>query len=60
MYKLKIKRADQATSTTKYFNTLQEVAFYLNNFLNISTLSSMLREQNENNFRFYLSYKKEN
>ena len=60
MYKLKIKRTDQQSITTKYFNTIQEVSDYLRICLNVKSLDDMLRLQKEFNFRFYLSYKKEN
>ena len=60
MYKLKIKRTDQQSITTKYFNTIQEVSDYLSICLNVNFLDDMLRLQKEFNFRFYLSYKKEN
>lgn len=58
MYKLKIKRADQICITTKYFNTIQEVADYFSIILNIRSLEDVLKSQKEFNFRFYLSYKK--
>lgn len=57
MYKLKIKRTDQECITTKYFNTIQEVADYFSLILNINCLEDMLKSQKEFNFRFYLSYK---
>ena len=60
MYKLRIKRTDQLAITTKYFKTIQEVAEYLKNNLNIETAADIARSQKEFNFRFYLSYKKEN
>ena len=60
MYKLKIKRTDQQSITTKYFNTIQEVSDHLSICLNVNSLDDMLRLQKEFNFRFYLSYKKEN
>lgn len=58
MYKLKIKRTDQICITTKFFNTIQEVAEYFSMILNINSLEDMLKSQKEFNFRFYLSYKK--
>lgn len=55
MYKLKIKRTDQQSITTKYFNTIQEVSDYLSTCLNVNSLDDMLRLQKEFNFRFYIS-----
>ena len=60
MYKLRIKKAEQQTITTKYYNTIQEVTDYLKLLLNSENLTEMLQKKKELNFRFYLSYKKEN
>ena len=60
MYKLRIKKAEQQTITTKYYNTIQEVTDYFKLLLNSESLAEMLQKKKELNFRFYLSYKKEN
>lgn len=60
MYKLKIKRMNQKSITTKYFNSTQEVADYLADNLNINNITQLMREQKETHLQIYLSYKKDN
>lgn len=55
MYKLKIKSLGCKTSTTRYFNTLQEVADNIRAMLNAETLAEVLAKQKEYNLRFYVS-----
>lgn len=58
MYKLKIKRSDAESITTKYFKTLQEVAEFIKIAFSVNSLEEMLKIQKEFNFRFYLTYKR--
>ena len=58
MYKLKVKRADQTTLTTYFYNTLQEVADKIAIICNGATLEAIMKAQKEFNFRFYISYSK--
>ena len=60
MYKFKIKRMNQKSSTTKYFNSTKEVAEYLADYLNINNIAQLMREQKEAHLQIYLSYKKDN
>lgn len=58
MYKLKIKRSDADSITTKYFKTLQEVAEFIKITFDVDSLEEVLKIQKEFNFRFYLTYKR--
>lgn len=60
MFKLKIKKSGQTCLTTKFFNTLQEVADHIKTICNANTLEEVLTHQKEFNIRFYLSYNKNN
>ena len=59
MYKLKIKRADQQSTTTKFFKTLQEVAEQIKTTCHASSIAEVLKAQKEFNYRFYITYKKD-
>lgn len=59
MYKLKIKSQHSSSTTTKFFNTLQEVAEQIKTICNASNLAEVLKHQKEFNFRFYVTFKKD-
>lgn len=60
MYKLRIKSPDYESVTTRYFNTLQEVAKNIYFSLNAKTIQEVLKKQKEYNLRFYITEIKEN
>lgn len=54
MYKFKYKPINEEGQTL-YFNTLQEVAQYINKLCESSNLADIMAVQKEYNIRFYIS-----
>ena len=54
MFRLRIKRDGQTAITTKFFNTLQEVAEEIKTICQADTIQEILKAQKEFNYRFYV------
>jgi len=55
MYKLRIKSSEYESVTTRYFDTLQEVAENVKRTLNAESIEEIIKKQKEYNIRFYIS-----